>query len=64
VTLFKFILNPNYALGFVTNLENAIIPSVPVRFYDEGMVVIISRNKIEETLEIEALSRCSRISSA
>ena len=56
--------NPNYALGFVTNLENAIISSVPARFYDEGMVIIISRNKIEETLEIEALSRCSRISSA
>jgi hypothetical protein len=58
------LFNPDYAIGFVTKLENAIISSVPARFYDEGMVIIISRNKIEETLEIEAVSRCSRISNA
>ncbi|MFN7912240.1 MAG: hypothetical protein ACK5QC_10450 [Bacteroidota bacterium] len=59
-----FGFNPDYAAGFVTKLENVIISSVSARFYDEGMVIIISRNKIEETLEIEAVSRCSRISNA
>jgi hypothetical protein len=64
ITYSIYKLNPDYAIGFVTKLENAIISSVPARFYDEGMVIIISRNKIEETLEIEAVSRCSRISNA
>jgi len=59
-----FYLNPNYAIEFVARLESAIKQSVPARFYDTGMVTPISRNKTEETLEIEAISRRSRISNA
>jgi hypothetical protein len=56
--------NPNYAIEFVTRQESAKISSVPERFFDEGMVTPISNQKIEETLEITAISWRSRISKA
>jgi len=63
--LFGFVVfNPDYAIEFVARLESAIKSSVPARFYDEGMVTPISRKKIEETLEVAAISRRSRISNA
>jgi hypothetical protein len=43
---------------------NECLGQVVLGFYHKGMVIIISRNKIEETLEIEAVSRFSRISDA
>jgi hypothetical protein len=48
-----FLIIPDYAIGFVTKLENAIISSVPARFYDEGMVIIISKIKSRKRLRLK-----------